>query len=502
VTQADETPDSPLARGLMTVGTSVRGEVLADRYRLEEHINDDARGRSVWRGIDIVLRRPVAVVMRHPGGPSAEEMMTAAVASSRIVHPHLVDVYDAIDEGTRAYVIREWVDGTSLRELVAEGPIDTARATTVAHAVASAIAAAHEVGMVHGNVHPGTVLFADDGRVVLADARAGSDATPESDIRAVGAVLYCALTGHWPHAEAGADRLPDAVRTAQGTLASPRQVRGGLPSYLSEMATDLLNADVPPPPADALAAELARLDADHNDEFFGEVGGLGFGAQAAADPHEHRRPSARKIVLGVTFLVVISAAALVVATKLTGASAGKPHAQSTPTASAAATTGQQDPIKPIQLQLGPGQVRIVDPPRGNRTEVDGVEKAVDGDESTGWRTDNYKQPRFGNLKPGMGVLIDLGAAVDVVNVKVDFDVPGATVQVMTGDRDPGATSAGDKQLLKDFKPDGDPRVGGASTVLGVGQKTRYLLVFITSLPPTESGSGYQVAIDEISVFRK
>jgi len=60
----------------MTVGTSVRGEVLADRYRLEEHINDDARGRSVWRGIDVILRRPVAIVLRHPGGPAAAEMLT------------------------------------------------------------------------------------------------------------------------------------------------------------------------------------------------------------------------------------------------------------------------------------------------------------------------------------------------------------------------------------------------------------------------------------------
>ena len=84
-----------------TPAVSPVGEVLADRYKLEEHINDDSLGRQVWRGSDIVLRRQVAVVLRYPGGNAATEMLAAAVAASRLVHPHLVGVYDAIDEGDR-----------------------------------------------------------------------------------------------------------------------------------------------------------------------------------------------------------------------------------------------------------------------------------------------------------------------------------------------------------------------------------------------------------------
>jgi len=84
----------------------------------------------------VVLRATVAIVMRYPGGASAVEMLDAAVAASRVVHPHLVDVYDAIDEGTRAYVVREWVDGGSLREYVTEAPLDPDRATSVASSVA------------------------------------------------------------------------------------------------------------------------------------------------------------------------------------------------------------------------------------------------------------------------------------------------------------------------------------------------------------------------------
>src|SRR5687767_5327028 len=85
--------------GVMTYGATTAGEVLAERYRLEDHVDTDAAGRQIWRGIDTVLRRPVAIIVREPGGEAAEPMLTVAVALSRLVHPHIVSVYDAIDEG-------------------------------------------------------------------------------------------------------------------------------------------------------------------------------------------------------------------------------------------------------------------------------------------------------------------------------------------------------------------------------------------------------------------
>ena len=68
-TSADE------AGPVMTFGAPTVGEVLAERYQLEEHVNDDSAGRQVWRGIDVILRRPVAVVLRYPGGDPAAEML-------------------------------------------------------------------------------------------------------------------------------------------------------------------------------------------------------------------------------------------------------------------------------------------------------------------------------------------------------------------------------------------------------------------------------------------
>lgn len=495
-------PDLPPEHQVMTVGTSGAGEVLAGRYRLEEHINNDAHGRQVWRGLDVVLRRPIAVVLRHPGGPPAEEMLAAAVAASRITHPHLVDVYDAVDEGNRAYVVREWVDGVSLRELVADGPLDAGRATTVAHAVASAVAAAHATRMVHGNLQPGTVLIADDGRVVLADARADDDATYEADVRAIGAILYCALTGHWPHQEAGPDRLPDGARDANGALASPRQMRGGLPSYLSELATDLLDPAIPPPTSEALAAELGRLDSDGNDEFFGDGGPLGFVTPLRPAEPDMTGRSGRKIAIGVAALLLISAVGLVIGLKLAGP--GKAGAAGTPPTSGGPQSSAPPSNPPTTggaVALQPDQVRIVEP-KGDNTERGGAAAMVDGNPDTNWHTDRYRgDPRFGNLKSGMGVLLNLGKPTNVANVVIDFDTQGATVSAYVGSSDPGATNTGDQQILKDYKLVADPQTAGVADAIPIGQTTQYLLIWISSLPPdgAQDPGWYRVTINEIKV---
>src|ERR1700754_3521642 len=105
VTQVGEGQEADeAAPPVTTFGAPSVGEILAERYELIEHVNDDSAGRQVWRGVDVILRRPVAVVLRYPGGDSAAEMLQAAVTASRVIPPSLIGVYDAIDEGDRAYV--------------------------------------------------------------------------------------------------------------------------------------------------------------------------------------------------------------------------------------------------------------------------------------------------------------------------------------------------------------------------------------------------------------
>ena len=499
-TAADE------AGPVMTFGAPTVGEILAERYQLEEHVNDDSAGRQVWRGIDVILRRPVAVVLRYPGGDSATEMLQAAVDASRVIHPNLVGVYDAIDEGSRAYVVREWVDGEALRELVAqEGPLDPARATAIAHSIADALAAVHATGMVHGNVHPGTTLIGDDGRIVLADARADSADSTETDVRSVGGILYFSLTGHWPHSEIRSSALPDAMRDGNGAIIPPRQIRAGVPAYLDDLTMDLLDKRVATPEADALTAELARLNSADDD--YEDVGPLRFTQGTSAEPVR----STRKIVIGIGALVVIAVIGLIFGIQAISESGDKAPAKSTEANSSpqgGTGTGTTDDnnapaATPQKIKLTKDMVRIVDPPDGSRSDQGEAAFTVDDDKDTVWRTSGFKEAKFYN-KPGMGLLINLGTPRTVSYVRVETSAPGIAMDIRTGTSDPGDNSAGDQKIYDTYKKLGDGDTGkteGANTVFPVfdeNQKYQYILVFITELPKDTDGQ-YRVEISKVEV---
>jgi len=496
---------------VMTFGAPTVGEILAERYQLEEHVNNDSAGRQVWRGIDVILRRPVAVVLRHPGGDSAKEMLQAAVDASRVIHPNLVGVYDAIDEGARAYVVREWVEGEALRELIsAEGPLDPARATAIAHSIADALAAVHATGMVHGNVHPGTTLIGDDGRVVLADARADSADSRESDVRAVGGLLYYAMTAHWPHTEIATSTLPDANRDASGNIAAPRQIRAGVPAYLDDLTMDLLDKRVAAPEADALTAELARLDSA--EEEYEDVGPLRFTQGTSVEPVR----STRKIVIGVAALVVIAIVGLVFGINAIGNSKNSPAVVAkngnTPTGATGTNPNNgaspgDDPnsATPQKIPLSADNVRMVDPPRGDRSQGAEAAKTVDADKQSAWDTQGFVSPKFGNWKPGMGILINLKTPRTVNDVRVEVSAPGVVMEIRTGTTDPGNSSAGDKKIVDTYKalPGVSPtKAEGTNVVFTEGfdenLKYQYILVWLTELPLGDDGS-YRISVPNIEV---
>jgi hypothetical protein len=480
-------------------GGPVVGEILAERYQLEGHVNTDRAGRQIWYGVDVILRRPVAVVIRYPGGPPAAQMLQSAVEASRIVHPNLVGVYDAIDEQVRAYVVREWVDGASLRDYLAAGPFDAERAIAVAHAVAAAVTAVHSIGMSHGNVHPGTVLIGRDGRVMLADARADGAAAGEEDVRAVGAVLYYALTGYWPHAEvAGPGDLPDAVRDNLGGLASPRQVRAGVPDHIDNLTMDLLDRRLPVPAAEVLTGEFARLDSAPEEPYYLE-GDAGPVRLAPPDRTPAPASSGRKLFFGVGALLMVAVLGLFVGVRVLTASPddnGGPPRDPPPTTPADPRAGP-----PQAIPLTASQLRIVDPPPGNRDELEGVAALVDDDPSTSWRTDRYfGDPQFGGIKPGMGILIDLGEERYLASVKVELATGGAVAELRTGDGDPGNTTDGDDRIHQSYTRVGEPQSDGSTMVFSAFDTEttyRYLLVWFTELPPDEDG--YRVEVLQVTV---
>ncbi|HEY1177400.1 MAG TPA: protein kinase family protein [Phytomonospora sp.] len=471
------------------VGAPAVGELLADRYRLDEHINDDSTGRQVWRGTDVLLARPVTVVLRTPGGPEAEEMLQAAVAASRVNHAHIVGVYDAVDEGDRAYVVREWVEGRSLRDIVIHSPLDPRHAIAVTLAVAEAVTAVHATGVAHGNVHAGTVLLSDDDRVVLSDPRADAAATQTGDVRAIGATLYCALTGLWPKEVPGPAILPDAARDESGSLLAPATALPGVPGYLDRLTTELLDPAEPPPSAAELVEELSRLEGTEGTDALEFVAGADDDETLTEHP---AKPVGRRFAYGIAGMLVAALVALLVITSLLP--------DDTPNGQTPDDTAQQSEAPKVsaqQIKLTGTQVRLVDP-KGDGDENDGVELTVDGKAKTGWETNEYhNHSNFGNLKEGMGLLIDLGEKREVTQVIVNLGSIGVELSLRAGN-----DASDDTAIIADFETIGPKQVNDKASVRfqpDVGASYQYLMVWLTDLPQIENGY-YQAAVQEIQVY--
>jgi hypothetical protein len=226
--------------------------VLDGRYRLKTPVS--CRGPvTLWRGDDEILARAVAVrVVEHPDGGDPERaqaarlLLDAAINSGRLVHPGAASTYDATtttsEIGQVSYVVSEWVDGRTLRQVASGGTMSPDDAAKVVRAAARVVAAAHERGIHHGDLDPGNVIVSQHGTVKVIDietggvlaALGGSRSTPEddpkrADVKALGGLLYAALTGTWPlDGDCG---LP-AAPSAEGRLRTPRQVRSGVPRDL------------------------------------------------------------------------------------------------------------------------------------------------------------------------------------------------------------------------------------------------------------------------------
>ncbi|GAA0272443.1 protein kinase family protein [Cryptosporangium japonicum] len=465
------------------VGAPVQGEVLAGRYRLEEALYADAAsGHALWRGTDNLLNRTVSIELRVPGGPAAEQMIAEAVAAGRIVHPSVIGVYDAVDEGPRAYVVREWVHGQTLFDTLANGPLHPARAASLVRNTADALSGIHATGHAHGNLTPSTVLIGNDDEVTLVDLHLGGPGQQPADIRALGGLLYAGLTGQWPDVlPPHRTGLPDATRV-DGRMCSPRQIRAGIPGYLDALTMDLLDPAVPPPTAADLASELRRYDVADP--------ALSALAVLAPEPATSGPRWTRLGVLVVGVLVVLGVIIGVAAIGLPNFGGGGDASPSgKPSASASAQPGG-GPVKVVRATF-------IDGPGGDFAEDKSPGNAVDGKPSTVWKTDQYKGSQLGKFKPGLGLILDLGGEKNVSSVTIAFDHPGATFELRAGSEQPSSRPT-DISPYKVISPSQTNSAATATITLEKPVSTPFLVVWITDTGTNQDGK-YQVAISEITV---
>src|SRR6202158_1598348 len=136
---------------------------------------------EVYRARDSRLRREVALKMLRDRDPGHRmRLLEEARAASALNHPNILVVYDVGVEHDVPFIVSELVDGGTLRQLLAHGPLPLQELLNVAVQIADGLTAAHEAGFVHCDLKPENVMVTADGRLKILDFGVAKIETPVS----------------------------------------------------------------------------------------------------------------------------------------------------------------------------------------------------------------------------------------------------------------------------------------------------------------------------------
>ena len=471
-----------------------------------------------------------------------------AVRGDQVDGPMVTNTGGDPVEGVGAYIVAEFVPGMSVERLLSSGPLSGLEAAWIIRELADALAPMHAQGLFHQQLNPDTVVVTATGNVKIVgflteeamfpthDDDIEADLPPEQDdVTSMGQLLYAALVRRWPapHEQAGRHHwgMASAPMDGHGWL-TPRQVKAGVSPALDVVCDQVLNVaprtgGSPIASASMLTAALSRVlgtadaaaDLEHRVRYPaaapvetsgwhpvardeepspGEPEPL---ASAAGDadldepepePDEDRNPPRRWLAILVG-LVALTMLGSLIAVAINSGGWAQQKAEDPPASSA--------PAKPQPLPIA--SVDDFDPEKdgGNGDEIpDQVAMAWDKKPKTAWVTMRYKNnPKLGGLKPGVGLVVDLGSPVDVGRVDLQLQGKPTAVQLRVpkdaaAKQPPMETAQDWRVVAKDDKAAEKVTLKPAKVV-----RTRYVLVYLTSLPNV-GGTSYRGAIAEIEVY--
>jgi len=490
--------------------------VLSGRYKLEAKLGSGGMS-TVYLARDETLDRPVAVKVMHremsEQADQLERFRQEAKAVAKLMHPNVVSVIDAGEDGGHPYIVFEYVKGETLKQRISRvGALDAQEAIAYAIEIGRGLTVAHARKMVHRDIKPQNILIDEEGRAKLTDfgisrqlEQDGMTATgrvlgttdyvapeqamgrgvdPRSDIYSLGVVLYEMLVGQVPfeaESQVGVamkhvnEELPDVQRRRPGlsaavalvvdraTTKNPAERYQGIDEMIDDLET-------------ALEVEAARAGSTT-----GEATSV-----LDAVPAPRRKLSVRSRwswAAIAALLFVVGATLLTVQLISSGIGGGGANKGKGRTVAISSATDYD--------------------PQGDGEEVGSkVELARDGNPTgTAWETEHYDSESFEGIKtgpdPGVGVYVTTASQVRPVTMIVRSPTQGWDAQVF-------AATAGPPSDLSGW---GEPvgTVADASSTqeidLTVREPSRYFLLWFTKASEARDQAGrYQIEISDIKLL--
>jgi eukaryotic-like serine/threonine-protein kinase len=187
---------------------------------------------EVYRARDTRLQRDVAIKVLHGIVAADPERLARfeqeARATAALNHPNILAVYDLGQHDDAPFIVSELLEGQSLREVLAEGPLSPRKAIELGVMIAQGLAAAHEKGIVHRDLKPDNIFITADGRAKILDFGLAKLTQPEASVVGMTVMPTTPAFTAMPNTVAG------VVLGTMGYM-SPEQVRGGVADHRSDI---------------------------------------------------------------------------------------------------------------------------------------------------------------------------------------------------------------------------------------------------------------------------
>jgi putative peptidoglycan lipid II flippase len=400
-----------------------------------------------WQALDTALDRQVGLTFVDPDNTLADDELRGILARtlklSRIDMPGIARVLDVTNTGSGGLVVSEWIRGGSLAEVAETSPSPIGGARAI-QSLAAAAESAHRSGVALSIDHPSRVRVSIEGDVALAFPATLAGATPEDDIRGIGAALYALLVNRWPLAETGVSSgLAAAELDAAGQPIEPRAVDRQIPFQISAAAARAVQegGGIRSAPTLLNLLQQATAIADRTDLISPvaepQAAPSRSRRESDADPDiQARRRKALMVGLGVGGVIIV-VALIALATMLSRifgdvgeGLGGDELGLNAPTTSESGDDGSSgtpgNVVKPVQA--------TVFSPEGEADSPASAGLAIDGNDTTVWPIDTYTDPApFPNFKNGVGLMLQLPQPTTVGEVGINVNSTGTAVEIRSAE---------------------------------------------------------------------